>query len=78
MAPIFSKLRAFPYRQFLSLALALSLSRTRSLSLSPKESTALRLWTVARDRVKSRIATPKPKLTDRAAYTDAWGGSRIS
>ena len=61
MAPLYSKLRAFPYRQ----------------ALSPKEATSLRWRTVAIDRAKPRIATPKPKLTERAVYTDEAGKSQI-
>lgn len=49
-APLYAKLRAFSYRQ----------------ALSPKESAALRWWTVALDRVKPRIASTRPKLTERA------------
>ena len=61
MAPLYAKLKTFPYHQ----------------SLSVKELTTLRWWTVALDHMKPRIATPKPKLTQRVVYTDAAGRTRI-
>ena len=61
VAPLYAKLRTFPYRHV----------------LSPKESTTLRWWTVAIDHMKPRVATPKPKLTKRVVYTDADGKSQI-
>ena len=61
MAPLYAKLRTFPYHQVLSL----------------EELTTLRWWTVALDHMKPRVATPKPKLTERVVYTDAAGKSQI-
>ena len=61
MAPLYAKLRDFPYHQ----------------ALSSKELTASSWRTVALDRAKPRVATPKPKLTERAVYTDAAGKSQI-
>ena len=62
MAPRYAKLRDFPYRQ----------------ALSQKESTALRWRTVAIGHMKPRVATPKPKLTERAVYTDTVGKAQIT
>ena len=61
MAPNYAELRDSPYRQ----------------ALSTKESTALRRWAGELGHMGPRIATPKPKLTDRAAYTEASGKAHI-
>ena len=61
MAPLYAKLRTSPYRQV----------------LSPEELTTLRRSTVALDHMKPRVATPKPKLTERVVYTDAAGKAKI-
>ena len=61
MDPLYAKLRISPNRQ----------------TLSPKESTSLIWGEAAIDHAKPRIETPKPNLTDRAAYTDAEGKSQI-